>query len=60
MPLKCVPLKCAALRDPRVTTRAGADPVERHLAFGEFWRGMPGMDNSTSPVVGALQYATLR
>ena len=55
-----MPLECAALRDPRVTLRAGADPVERHLAFGEFWRGMPGMDNSTSPVVGALQYATLR
>jgi hypothetical protein len=23
----------------------GADPVERHLAFGEFWSGMPGTDS---------------
>ena len=35
---------------------SGADPVEKHLAFGEFWQGMPGMDNATSPpVMGKLQ-----
>jgi hypothetical protein len=34
----------------------GADPVERHIAFGEFWTGMPGMDAvSNPPVMGKLQ-----
>lgn len=34
----------------------GADPVEKHLAMGEFWTGMDGMDNTTSPpVMGKLQ-----
>jgi hypothetical protein len=34
----------------------GADPVEKHLAFGEYWHGMDGLDNVSAPVVmGKLQ-----
>eukprot|EP01043_Picozoa_sp_COSAG02_P078434 COSAG02_NODE_17652_length_989_cov_0.860674_1_plen_245_part_10 len=39
-----------------ISSWTGADPVEKHLAFGEFWTGMDGMDNETNPpVMGKLQ-----
>ena len=34
---------------------SGADPIEKHVAFGEFWTGMVGNASTTPIVMGKLQ-----